>query len=170
MDCLEHNFEIGGGGKSYFKTWFIRWSFFMTNPDREKLINVKISAPIHSRSMSTHAIAPVQDVSDAAMMRKRTACTHTHSEPSPTHTHTYSQVGLWKTEFRIITQVWALMRSEVSTSLFCWLFPASTNYNCLRQPYSLSSRSSTVRRTCRTRPELVPELVGWNVQLAALVK
>ena len=50
------------------------------------------------------------------------------------------------------------------------ILPASTAYNCLRQPYSLSSRSSTVRRTCRTRPELVPELVGWNIQLAALVK
>ena len=50
------------------------------------------------------------------------------------------------------------------------VLPAPTAYNCLRQPYSLSSRSSTVRRTCRTRPELVPELVGWIVQLAALVK
>ena len=40
------------------------------------------------------------------------------------------------------------------------VLPASTAYNSLRQRYSLSSRSSTVRRTCRTRPELVPELVG----------
>ncbi len=28
--------KLGEGGQSYFKTWFIRWSFFMTNPGKEK--------------------------------------------------------------------------------------------------------------------------------------